>query len=84
MSMDDDFVVLIVCGMDNFIAFVDVVGNLVWMGAGACIMVGFLDDAVVVGIIGGASIAMNKEEIKQNGDRKTGCTTITTIIYQWA
>jgi hypothetical protein len=32
---------------------VDVVGNLVWMGAGACIMVGFLDDAVVVGIIGG-------------------------------
>ena len=41
------------CGMDNCVAFVDVVGNLVWMGAGACIMVGFLDDAVVVGIIGG-------------------------------
>jgi hypothetical protein len=39
--------------MDNCVAFVDVVGNLVWMGAGACIMVGFLDDAVVVGIIGG-------------------------------
>ncbi|VVM21689.1 hypothetical protein BSPWISOXPB_2597 [uncultured Gammaproteobacteria bacterium] len=53
MSMDDDFVILIVCGMDNCVAFVDVVGNLVWMGAGACIMVGFLDDAVVVGIIGG-------------------------------
>jgi hypothetical protein len=52
-SMDDDFVALIVCGMDNFIAFVDVVGNLVWMSAGACIMVGFLDDAVVVGIIEG-------------------------------
>jgi hypothetical protein len=39
--------------MDNFVAFVDVVGNLVWMSAGACIMVGFLDDAVVVGIIEG-------------------------------
>ena len=24
---------------------------------------------------------MNKEEIKQNGDRKTGCTTIR---YKWA
>jgi hypothetical protein len=35
MSMDDDFVILIVCGMDNCVAFVDVVGNLVWMGAGA-------------------------------------------------
>jgi hypothetical protein len=35
MSMDDDFVALIVCGMDNFVAFVDVVGNLVWMSAGA-------------------------------------------------
>jgi hypothetical protein len=46
--MDDDFVILIVCGMDNCVAFVDVVGNLVWMGAGACIMVGFLDDAVAV------------------------------------
>jgi hypothetical protein len=45
MSMDDDFVILIVCGMDNCVAFADVVGNLVWMGAGACIMVGFLDDA---------------------------------------
>ena len=32
-------------------------------------------------IIGGTSIAINKEEIKQNGDRKTGCTTIT---YKWA
>jgi hypothetical protein len=51
--MDDDFVVLIVCGMDNCVAFVDVIGGLVWMGAGICIMVGFLDDAVVVGIIGG-------------------------------
>ncbi|VVM21780.1 hypothetical protein BSPWISOXPB_11390 [uncultured Gammaproteobacteria bacterium] len=29
MSMDDDFVILIVCGMDNCVAFVDVVGNLV-------------------------------------------------------
>jgi hypothetical protein len=46
--MDDDFVVLIVCGMDNCVAFVNVIGGLVWMGAGVCIMVGFLDDAVVV------------------------------------
>ena len=53
MSMDDDFVVLIVCGMDNCVAFVNVIGGLVWMGAGVCIMVGFLDDAVVVGIIEG-------------------------------
>jgi hypothetical protein len=45
--MDDDFVVLIVCGMDNCVAFVNVIGGLVWMGAGVCIMVGFLDDAVV-------------------------------------
>jgi hypothetical protein len=34
-------------------------------------------------IIGGASIAINKKEIKQNGDQKTGCTTITTIGYKW-
>jgi hypothetical protein len=31
-------------------------------------------------IIGGASIAINKKEIKQNGDQKTGCTTIR---YKW-
>jgi hypothetical protein len=29
--------------MDNCVAFVNVIGGLVWMGAGVCIMVGFLD-----------------------------------------
>jgi hypothetical protein len=41
MSMDDDFVILIVCGIDNCVAFVDVVGNLFWMRAGVYIMGGY-------------------------------------------
>jgi hypothetical protein len=49
-------IILIVCGIHNCVAFVDVVGNLVWMSAGVYIMVGFLDDAVVVGIIGNMAI----------------------------
>ncbi len=50
--MNGDIVVLVICGVDNCVAFVDMISSFIWViGSSVGIVISFLDDTLVISII---------------------------------